>query len=311
MRRIDRLDLVDRIGRELQSRMSYTDIDSYLTACGVDCRKETSAINSKWIYVKELLADETDQTILKIADELEIDHGFSTSQGRDLSESKIWVPDHFRLFLSHISSVKVKITALQRSLRPYGISAFVAHEDIEPTKEWQDEIEKALLSMDALAAILTPGFHESKWTDQEVGVAVGRELLIIPIRRGLDPYGFIAKFQGLQTSGKSVSQVADAVFGVLSSNSKTYGLMAGVLIRLLLHARDDDDLDRWSALLDRFSSIPVRSLETLQKNAPTNDAIVASEDLVDRLNSLLDRYGVERIVIQQPAKAFDEYDIPF
>jgi hypothetical protein len=51
-------------------------------------------------------------------------------------------------------------------LRSFGVSAFVAHENIEPTK-WQDEIEKALLSMNALAAILMPGFHESKWTDQE------------------------------------------------------------------------------------------------------------------------------------------------
>jgi len=42
---------------------------------------------------------------------------------------------------------------LQSSLRRFGISAFVAHVDIDPTKEWQDEIEAALFSMDALAAI--------------------------------------------------------------------------------------------------------------------------------------------------------------
>ena len=52
--------------------------------------------------------------------------------------------------------------------------------------------------MDALAAILTPGFNESKWTDQEVGVAVGRGSLIIPIRKGMNPYGFIGKYQGMQ-----------------------------------------------------------------------------------------------------------------
>jgi hypothetical protein len=33
--------------------------------------------------------------------------------------------------------------------------------DIEPTRKWQDEIELALSTADALVAMLTPGFHES------------------------------------------------------------------------------------------------------------------------------------------------------
>lgn len=73
------------------------------------------------------------------------------------------------------------------------MSSFVAYTDIKPTKEWQGEIENALHSMDALAAILMPGFKDSDWTDQEVGVAIGRGVPIIPIMRGLTPYGFIGK----------------------------------------------------------------------------------------------------------------------
>ena len=46
-------------------------------------------------------------------------------------------------------------------LEPYGISAFVAHEDIKPTKEWEVKIEKALFSMNALCSILTPEFNKS------------------------------------------------------------------------------------------------------------------------------------------------------
>ena len=47
MRAIDRLNLLDRIGRELQSRMTYTDIDVYLAAFGVDTKKKTNSTNSK------------------------------------------------------------------------------------------------------------------------------------------------------------------------------------------------------------------------------------------------------------------------
>jgi hypothetical protein len=54
--------------------------------------------------------------------------------------------------------------------------------------------------MDGFVALMTEGFHESDWTDQEVGVAFGRGLPIIIIKLGKDPYGFIGKFQALSCS---------------------------------------------------------------------------------------------------------------
>jgi hypothetical protein len=111
---------------------------------------------------------------------------------------------------------------LQTALLDFGITAFVAHNDIQPTKEWQEEIKKGLFSMKALAAILTPGFRESNWTDQETGLAIGRDVLVMAIMRGIDPYGFIAKYQGLQGAGKTVRQVADGVFQILANNKQSW-----------------------------------------------------------------------------------------
>ena len=71
------------------------------------------------------------------------------------------------------------------------------HEDIEPTQDWQKEIERALFSMDALVALLSPDFHDSNSTDQEVGVAMGQGVPLIAVRLGLDPYGLMGKGQGL------------------------------------------------------------------------------------------------------------------
>jgi TIR domain len=110
---------------------------------------------------------------------------------------RIWGQDGFRVFLSHKSDVNQEIAELKNELRLFGVSCFVAHEDIHPTKAWQDEIENALGSMDAFVALMTPNFHESEWTDQEVGFAFGRGVPIIAVRLGKDPYGFIGKFQAL------------------------------------------------------------------------------------------------------------------
>ena len=201
MKVLDRLGLIDRIGRELQSRMSYHEIDAYLKAHGVDTKKQTSGVNSKWVYSKELLSDEKESVIVRIADEVQVPHNYTIASPGTTVEATFWEPSHLRLFLSHLSTFKKTSGLLQAALRAYGISAFVAHVDIEPTKEWLDEIEAGLYSMDALVAILMPGFKESDWTDQEVGVAAGRGVLIIPIIRGLSPYGFISRVTRPQCRG--------------------------------------------------------------------------------------------------------------
>lgn len=112
---------------------------------------------------------------------------------------RIWGDGGFRVFLSHKIEVKKETAALKAALSSFGAACFVAHEDIHPTAEWQNEIENALASMDAFVALLTKGFHHSQWTDQEVGFAIARKVPMIAVKLGLDPYGFIGKFQALSS----------------------------------------------------------------------------------------------------------------
>ncbi|TDY02858.1 TIR domain-containing protein [Thiohalophilus thiocyanatoxydans] len=121
------------------------------------------------------------------------------------SEGRIWEDGRYRVFLSHKSEVKADVAGVKEKLKLFGVSAFVAHQDIHPTKEWQNEIENALFSMDSFVALMTKNFHESDWTDQEVGVAFGRGVPIVAIKIGRDPYGFIGKFQALRSDWKSTA----------------------------------------------------------------------------------------------------------
>jgi len=129
---------------------------------------------------------------------------------------RIWGGGHVRVFLSHKASVKAQVSELKKHLANCGVAAFVAHEDIEPTAEWQREIEQALFTMDALVALLTKDYHDSNWTDQEAGVAIGRGVPVIPIRLGTDPYGLMGKFQALgQCDWNDIANMAAGVFKVL------------------------------------------------------------------------------------------------
>jgi hypothetical protein len=135
--------------------------------------------------------------------------GLQISAKRTVSISttdRIWGKNNYRIFLTHKTEVKKETAALKDRLKIYGISCFVAHEDIHPTKEWQTEIENALNSMDALVALITEEFHDSDWTDQEIGFAFGRNVPIISVKLGKDPYGFLGKFQALSCSWDSAAK---------------------------------------------------------------------------------------------------------
>ena len=121
-------------------------------------------------------------------------------------QEQLWDKGKYRIFISHKTEDKNEVAKLKLKLALYGISCFVAHEDISPTKRWADEIENALFSMDCCVAIMTPEFHESDWTDHELGCAYGRHVPVIAIRMGKDPYGLIGRFQALTASWDTLPQ---------------------------------------------------------------------------------------------------------
>jgi hypothetical protein len=221
----ERLDLTDQIGRELQSRYSYTEIDEFLGAFGLDPPKNVT-VNSKWVYSKAALAKVPETMLLKIASELELAVN-GTAIG-DPSPPRNWANTKlFRLFISHISADNTKATRLKECLAPYAIAGFVAHEDIHPTLEWQSEIERALRSMDAFIAVLTPGFSKSVWTQQEIGFAIGRGVKVISFKMGEDPTGFLSREQALPRQKRTAEEVAKEIDMLLSHDARTADRLAG------------------------------------------------------------------------------------
>ena len=225
MRISDRLALLDKVGRELQSRFTFSDIDVFLAAFGVKPPREGAATNSKWVYSKVALADVTDDILLHIAGELGI--AGATSQSVRQSPPRNWDGvTKFRLFISHVSVDKLKATRLKDCLAPYGIAGFVAHEDIHPTLEWQSEIERALFTMDGFLAMHTKGFAASNWCQQEVGFAIGRGVKMISLRMGEDPTGFIGKHQALARRDRTAEQIAEEINAILAADRQTADRLA-------------------------------------------------------------------------------------
>lgn len=219
MKVFDRISLIDKIGRELQTRFSYEEIATYLAAFDIK-RPDNVTVNSKWVYSKVALRDVPLATISRIVDDLGL--GSLTQAAAQILPPENWKgTQNFRLFISHIAKEKKKATRLSETLAPFGIMAFVAHEDIQPTLEWQSEIERALHCMDAFLAIHTVGFSSSIWTQQEIGFAVARGVKIISLRMGEDPTGFISKRQALPRLKRTAEEISREIDRLLLEDPLT------------------------------------------------------------------------------------------
>jgi len=314
MKGIEKIAIIDDIGKELQRRMTFSDIMGYFKGFGIDTNHQPS-YNSKYVYVKEVLSSVSEEVILKIADELELKHDFGKPHEEvkeKFNEPTFWKPGYFKLFLSHLASFKKTTGSLKNTLETFGISSFVAHEDIEPTKEWQSEIESGLFTMDALCAVLMPDFNLSKWTDQEIGVAVGRNILVIPIRKGMDPYGFIGKYQGFQAEGKTVGQVATAIFEILSSNPKTRNTLILKLSELFLLSNNRDEALKRISAIRQIKAFPKERMEVMHQRI-TENMNLKSVEILKEFNELSKSFNLAEVKASNFEKAVytEDDDLPF
>lgn len=215
------MDLLEKVGSELQSRYTYVDIDAFFAALGISTENvDGGGSNSKRVYAKAILARVPEADLLRVAGELDLVPAGATFA--QIVPPKNWQGTKgFRLFISHISKDKLIATRLKDALAKYDIAGFVAHEDIHPTLPWQDEIERALQTMDALIAVHTVGFSASIWTQQEIGYALGRGTMVISFKMGEDPTGFIGKHQALPRRNRTAEQIAEAIDKLLADDART------------------------------------------------------------------------------------------
>ena len=123
---------------------------------------------------------------------------------------KLWGGDYRSkklIFLSHRAIHRTKVSKIKGQLEKEEISCFVAHDDIIPGSLWQDEIVKALSTMDIFIGFVTGEFHEGSWTDQEIGYAYNRDVprIFVKLKRE-NPQGFVSTEQALKTTWDGAPQ---------------------------------------------------------------------------------------------------------
>lgn len=198
------------------------------------------------------------------------------------SSNQLWDKGAIRAFISHKAERKTLATEIKKHLNSYGIACFVAHEDIEPMKEWQSEMEQALFSMDIMVALLTEKFDKSDWTDQEIGVAVGRKVPIIPVRLGKDPYGFIGRYQAISGSDKSNAEISREIFTLLLKDKRLTNMVKDAYIIALAKSGSfsrSNSLAEFLPYIDELSpEQTVSIIKVFNSNTQVNQAFAFNSD---------------------------------
>jgi len=223
----------------------------------------------------------------------------------ELQVRRLWPAGRFRLFLSHTSFNKVAVAKLKAELALRGIAAFVAHEDIEPSSKWQEEIELGLRSMHALAALLTPDFHASLWTDQELGWALGRGIPIIPILYGIKPYGLAGKFQGIAGDFGQSAATASAILNALVKNELSQGEMRRALFSAFCASESFLMTQAMFKEIKKLNNLAAEEIAALRRAFTDNKYVAEAYNVADAFYL---KYG--RPPVPGPAQGVEE-DVPF
>ena len=245
-------------------------------------------------HILDLLSVASKEDIIELAKHLDCYLGYEVAQDNNLSKDtnlNIWGDKKLRIFLSHISKHKKFVVNLKTQLENFGISSFVAHEDIHPNTEWIKQIEFALASCNLLVALIHDKFHDSEWTDQEIGFVMGREIPVFSVRLGSDPRGFISQFQAIKCSDSSPESVARAIFISALSCKKTAEEAGLCLIMALVNSNNFDSSNNLAKHLKEIKDINPEWPDLLSVAFKKNTQLYWARDVQEPFNSFFKKAG--------------------
>ena len=228
-------------------RVGIDDIDRVTQRIREDLNKLAAGITNEFFANVHLeLFDENDEACQRA-------RPLHSRPDPDPDALTIWTSGMLRLFISHRDEHKAMANELAEALEPYGISSFVAHDSIQPLTIWQTEILNGLESMEIMLALVTDDFHESVWTNQEIGFALGRNIPIVPLKlQRRDPGGFVGKHQALKCRYDNVTEAAPNVYKILADKLGNRERLQTSLVRAFVDAPDFFETKR---RFDRMTSV--------------------------------------------------------
>lgn len=280
----ERVTLIDEVAKRL-SQEKWSLIDTTL----VQFKLPTEYVwdGQSYDYVIAMIQHAADESLVDLAHHV----GYQFNQANTpLIEPSFWGQAMLRVFLTHLSKHRMYAAKLQEALLTYGISCFVAHNDIEPTAEWQQQVVTALSTCHGLIALLHANFHDSQWTDQEIGFAMGRGVPVFAVRYDQDPYGFISHLQAFSGNDKEAGILALEMFDAYRRNKQTKTRMSEVIVALFESSPNYAEAKRRMVYLEELEDWKLSFSESIISAAKNNLQISDAWGIPERVEALVKKW---------------------
>jgi hypothetical protein len=228
----------------------------------------------------------------------------------------IWAKGCIRLFISHRDTHKIEARELADALQSYGISAFVAHETIDALEKWQKVILQGLDSMEIMLAFITDDFHESVWTNQEVGYALARNIPILSLKIDKsDPQGFISDTQALKGDFSNIIASVPAIYKLIAKKLGNQNRLQVGLVDAFVNSPEwSETTKRFNRLEAHVSKLTEEELEKILNGYAKNDQLNTAVYLKNknRLLKFLEKTSGKEFEMQNnKILLVDNENIPF
>lgn len=200
-----------------------------------------------------------------------------------------------QVFISYSDLDKLIAGKLKEYLITYcGYNAFLAHEDMVPSKNFKEEIIKKIKKMDVFVPLISQNFVTSAYADQEVGIAIAEKRKIIPISIDLNPYGFISDYHALKYRDDLKNLAITIGLLVVKNFPNKYQKKAkDSIVKALdgsLHFVDSNVI---ISILCECQNLNTEQLDSIQKSIKNNSQVKGAYGLGDLRKMLKIKYGID------------------
>jgi hypothetical protein len=280
-----RVKIIQDISSHLENE-PWNNIDLILTQFSLPTTDEWPNGDRK-SYVVGMIGKAKDEELIELGEHFGMQ---LTENATPTPETPYWKEGQLKVFISHLTSHREQAAHIQTAMQKFGMSGFVAHNDINPTLEWQIEIETALSTCDVLVALIHPGFVDSKWCDQEIGFALGRGIPVFTVRCGADPHGFASRFQAFNGNGKTPLQISEELFEASVTHKKLQAKMADILIDLFVNSGNFNAAKSRVSYLERLKVWDPSYSVRITKAVKNNSQISGSWGVPDQVTTLIKKW---------------------
>ena len=192
------------------------------------------------------------------------------------------------IFVSH-SNKDLKLTEeIERLINKSYIKLFFAHRDIDGSEEWKDTIHAEINKCDGMLALVTPNFHTSEYTAQEVGAAWALKRPILPVRVDkAHPKGFIKGIQWITYNNSWPYGSTGKIIKFALSQNRKHEEMVDIVVEMLIGSESYLHSGCLTTILESEGSLTPKQIADIKYALETNSQVSDASRVLSKLEHLI------------------------